>query len=95
VRFGEIATLRWNDIDFENGIIHILSKGGGSHQVYITDEVKTMLEERKRQAGDDASNLVFPDRHGKIQKSVSDTFDRVINDLGWNENTATAKSRLS
>jgi integrase len=88
MRFGEIATLRWNDIDFENGIIHILSpKGGESRQVYITDEIKAMLEERKRQAGDDASNLVFPDRNGKIQNSVSDTFDRVINDLGWNENT--------
>ncbi|HDL07606.1 MAG TPA: site-specific integrase [Desulfobacteraceae bacterium] len=89
MRFGEIAAMKWNDIDFENGIIHILSpKSGESRQVYITDEVKAMLEERKMQAGDDASNLVFPDRHGKIQKSVSDTFDRVINDLGWNENTA-------
>ena len=89
MRFGEIATLKWDDINFENGVIYILSsKGGESRQVYITDEVKTMLEERKRQAGDDASNLVFPDRNGKIQKSVSDTFKRVINDLGWNKKTA-------
>lgn len=89
MRFGEIAAMKWNDIDFENGIIHILSpKNGESRQVYITDEVKTMLEKRKGQAGDNASNLVFPDRNGKIQKSVSDTFDRVINDLSWNDNVA-------
>ena len=54
-------------------------------QAYFTAEIKAMLEERKRQAKDDASPLVFPDRNGRLQKSVSDTFDRVINELGWNK----------
>jgi integrase len=85
LRFGEIASLTWADIDFTHGIIHIRSpKSGESRQAFMTPQVKSMLMARKSPQIENGS-LVFPDRNGQRQKGVSNAFERAVETLGFNQ----------
>ena len=81
LRFGEIAKLALVDLDFTHGIIQVRDPKGESRQAYMTEEIKTMLLQRKptRPAG-----LVFPSRCGGRQASVSKAYDRAVGRLGFN-----------
>ncbi len=71
LRFGEIANLRWADIDFKNETIHIKDpKGGEDRRAYMTPQVKEMLLERVTPEAM-PTDLIFPDANGKPKKSVS------------------------
>lgn len=82
-RFDEVAKLKWQDIDFDNGIIHLEGKNSETRQAYMTDDIKAILESR---------NSGIPDEHifknrktgGKINK-VSHAYRRTIEALGLNE----------
>jgi integrase len=93
LRFGEVAGLTWGRMDFDNGTIFVDGKGGRSRHVFMTDEVRTMLEGRKEGQGNDA--LLFPDaRHGGVQKKLSSVFFRVLKDLGWNDHVTDPRQRI-
>jgi len=47
---------------------------------YMNDEVKAMFEAKKE---GEPNELVFKDRKGK---KISNTFNKVVNALGFNEN---------
>ncbi len=85
LRFGEIAKLRWADIDFGNGIIHIKDpKGGEDRHVYMTPHVKEMLQERMPPEAR-PTDLVFPDAKGRPKRAVSKAFFKAVDRLGLNE----------
>lgn len=84
LRFGEIATLAWSDIDFEHGMLTLRStntKSGRTRHLPLTDDVVAMLKSRPRR-----NILVFPGQSGGVQAQVSDTFNRVVEELGFNAN---------
>ncbi len=85
LRFGEIANLKWADIDFENETIHIKDpKGGEDRHVYMTPQVKEMLSDRMTPEAR-PTDLIFPDVNGKPKKAVSRAFFRAVERLGFNE----------
>jgi integrase len=91
LRFGEIAALRWKDVDCTHDVIHITNpKSGESRQAFMTDEIKAVFLNRKADPGD----LVFPDRNGKKQKAASQLFVRAVSRLGLNAGIEDRKHRI-
>ncbi len=83
LRAGEIWALIWADVDFENASLYIRDpKNKNSRHAYMTEEVKGMLFRRFN--GQHKTAFVFPARDGGKRKSVPDTFERVVRDLGLN-----------
>jgi len=94
LRFGEIAALRWGDLDFKNGIIHVRDpKGGESRQAFMTQTVSEMLADRIPDEVN-PSDLVFSGRGGVRQKSVSKAFFRAVESLGLNEGIEDPRERI-
>lgn len=91
LRAGEIFGLERGDLDIERGVITIRgtsmkagtrTKSGKTRPAIMTEAVKAMLARRVHGQHHD---LVFPDRDGKKTAAVSDTFKRVVADLGFNK----------
>jgi len=79
-------------MDLDNGTIFVDGKGGRSRHVFMTDEVRSMLQGRYEGQGNDT--LLFPDaRHGGVQKKLSSVFFRVLKDLGWNDQVTDPRQR--
>lgn len=82
LRFGEIARLRFGDINFDEMSIFIAeSKSGRSRYAVMTDEVRdalAMLDAGKK------SDLLFPSRTGGIMNQASSAFFRAVDRLKLN-----------
>jgi integrase len=91
-RFDEMAKLRWQDVDFQNGLIHIEGKNNQTRQAFMTPDVKEMLEGRK---GGMPSEILFKNRKDgcKINK-VSHAFWRTIEFLGFNKGITDAAQKV-
>ncbi len=92
MRAGEAFALQWADVDIDKGIITLRdTKNGKTRHCIMTSTVKDMFMER----GPGAKNeLVFSStKGGKIGK-ISKTFDRVVADLGLNNNIDDRRHRL-
>ncbi len=84
MRYGELASLTWPDIDFNNGIIVVKdTKNGFTRNAFLTQATTVMLQLRKETETE--SNLVFPNRLGGLQSELSHTFNRVVKSIGLNE----------
>lgn len=93
LRAGEIFSLTWADLDFGNAVITLRdTKSGKTRQVPMTSTVQTMLETRKAQAADKA--LVFPSEKGGRMVQVSETFNRVVAALGFNEGVEDRRQKV-
>ncbi len=74
--------LTWGCIGFQNGGIFLLdTKSGKNRTVYMTNQVKEMLSAR---TVGNPTDLVFQARKGSKIKEVSNAFDKVIEELGFN-----------
>jgi integrase len=63
MRRGELFKLRWDDIDFDRGFIHLRDPKGGKDQVIpLNQAAREVLESHPR---DDDSPFVFPGRGGR------------------------------
>jgi integrase len=81
LRFGEVAALRWIDVDIHNGQGHLKdTKSNKNRPFFLTDSVKAMFARRKLK-GVNPEQLVFPDKNGREQEKISKTFQRVVDDL--------------
>ncbi|MRS04778.1 site-specific integrase, partial [bacterium] len=94
LRAGEIFNLKGQDLDFENGLIHIADpKNKESRKAFITKDVKAALMKRKPESPD---GHVFTDRwHGGKVIHVSSLFWRVIKDLGFNDGIKDPRQRIT
>lgn len=64
LRRGEIFRLKWSDIDFEKGFIHLHdTKGGKSHIIPLNPSARDILENVERTE----SPYVFPGRNGGLR----------------------------
>jgi len=67
MRRGELFELRWNDIDFERGFIHIRDpKGKADQKIPLNDAAREVLESQERSK----SPYVFPGRGGKKRVDI-------------------------
>lgn len=84
MRFNEIVSLTWSDIDLTNNIIQIRdSKHGDTRQSYMTQEISTLFV-NKNCAERKPTDLLFPNARGEKQKKVSHSFMRTVTALGFN-----------
>jgi len=67
MRRGEIFKLRWQDIDFDRGFIHIKApKGGVDQKIPMNISARKILEGQPREF-----DLVFPGRDGKMRTDLN------------------------
>jgi integrase len=68
MRRGELFKLKWNDVDFHRGFIHIREpKGGKSQKIPLNSNARILLEEIPEQN----SEYIFPARGGGPRKSIT------------------------
>ncbi len=95
IRSGEMAALRWPDIDFDHELITIRDpKNGVSRQVFMTANIKSMLERRFNQDETPTDHLVFPDRKGEQRKRVSKQFEWLAAKLDLNKDIDDPRQKL-
>ena len=106
LRFGEIAKLRWERVDLENGIIHVDGKNGETRESYLDNEELVEMFERRKEAFDSTPHarksdksvrgLVFPGPvHGGIMKDIPDIFMKTVEELGFNDGYEDARQKLT
>lgn len=82
MRFGEIASLRWQHVNTNRREILVIDpKNTESRGVYMTDTVQQMIQEMEKGR---PADLVFPSRKGGQMSSISKTYARAVADLGLN-----------
>ncbi len=96
MRFGEIASLTWQDIDFQNDIITIKDPKNNTGRVaYITQGLKDMLmDKQRREKPENLGDLVFKDKNGNRLIGVSKTYDRSVNKLGLNDGITDPRDKV-
>ncbi len=83
MRFGEIASLRWQHIDIKTRTIKVMDpKNSENRMVFMTDAIFEMFEGLEKEKPD---KLVFPSRVGGIQSDASHSFHRSVDELGLND----------
>lgn len=74
MRRGELFNLRWEDLDLENGFIHIQApKGGTSQKIPMNEAARELLEALPRSS----SIYVFPGKDGGRLKNIQPTLQRI------------------
>jgi integrase len=101
MRFGEIASLRWQHINLNNREILVVDpKNSETRPVFMTEEVERLFQSMEKGA---PNNLVFPSRQRRkangdalprIQESVSNVFDKVVSNIGLNEGITDRRMRV-
>ncbi|MBR4607617.1 MAG: site-specific integrase [Lachnospiraceae bacterium] len=90
LRFGEIASLCWEDCDFEGGRMLIRDpKARANRFAFMTSRVRKMFEDR----GIRSQGLIFTDAKGNKIDRVSKTFRRVADEL-FNQKVEDARLKV-
>jgi integrase len=75
MRKGEIFKLRWQDVDFERGFIHIRDpKGGPDQKIPLNDAARQVFEEHPRS---EESEFVFPGRDQQARRNTHKQVNRI------------------
>jgi integrase len=91
MRFGEIISLRWEDVDFSAGIIHIRDAKSGSRAAHLSADAAAMLQERCIQP----VGLIFPTKAGtQVIGRGGNTFSRVVENLEMNKGITDRRQRV-
>ena len=78
LRRGEIFSLQWENVDLNNGLIHLRNtKGGKDETIPISDEAQKILRKAKRILPIRNCVYVFPNRTGKRRTSFGNTWTRI------------------
>ena len=93
LRFGEIASLTWQDIDFENEDIYIRDpKAGVNRKAFFINQVREMLKRRHAKPHASAERL-FSTIDGSKLVQVSKTFRRIAAEM-FNEEVADPRQKV-
>ena len=95
LRFSEIATLTWEDIDLYNEVIQIRDAKGGSRQSFMNKPIKDMLTALKGKQKYKKNDLIFPDKKGRRQLHISRSFWKTVKELGFNEGVTDKRYNVS
>ncbi len=92
LRAGEIFSLTWGDVDMERGVLILRdTKSGKTRAAYMTEAVTTMLAGMERRGHND---LVFLSANGGRIVQVSETFNRVVAALGFNNGVTDSRQKV-
>ncbi|HUU30076.1 MAG TPA: site-specific integrase [archaeon] len=91
MRAGEIFKLTWDCVDLERGTLFLKdTKGSRNRAVYMTEQVKNMLIERKGTG----TGYVFKDRNGGKFEKTSNVFWKTIKRLKFNEGVTDTRDKV-
>lgn len=94
LRAGEIHGLTWGDVNLDAGTLYIRDpKNKVSRHAHITPEIRAVLV-RRGADGMNRPDYVFPARDGGQRRWVSDTFERVVDALGFNDGIEDTRQRV-
>lgn len=97
-RASEIFNLKWQDIDFQNGLMTLRdTKNTETRYAPMTKVVKEMLKRRmpaEKPEEIDPNAYVFTDEDGQKIKEVSNSFQRVVDRLGFNNGVTDSRQRV-
>jgi len=91
LRFGEVAHLKWSDIDYERGLLLIRDAKAGTRRAFLTEQTAEMLKNRIQ---GEPYDLIFPSRDGSVMKQISNSFIRTVNELGLNDGIDDRRQKL-
>lgn len=90
LRFGEIASLRWEDCNFERGMILIRDpKARVNRYAFMTKRVREVLA----QIGLQPSGLIFPDKNDNVRDRIPKSFRHIADEM-FNQNTDDPRLRV-
>lgn len=91
LRATEIFALQGQGIDAVAGVLHFRAKGGQQQHVHVDEAIIAMLADYERSPGEH----VFQARDGgPLLYGISETFDRVVADLGFNEGVTDSRRKV-
>lgn len=92
LRAGEIFSLTWGDVDMERGVLILRdTKSGKTRAAYMTEAVAAMLAGMERRGHND---LVFLSANGGRIVQISETFNRVVAALGFNNGVTDPRQKV-
>ena len=97
-RASEIFNLKVQDIDFQSGLITLRdTKNTETRYAPMTEAVREML--KRRMPSDDEKQIdpnayIFTDEDGGKIKEVSNSFERVVDRLGFNDGVTDTRQRV-
>ena len=91
LRFGEIASLTWQDVDLERSVLTIRDAKAGSRYAFLTEQTVEMFRSRIQTK---PSDYVFQRRGGRKMREISHTFYRAVDDLKLNEGIDDPRLRI-
>ena len=78
LRRGELFSLRWDDVDLDNGWIYLLdTKGGKDNYLPVSDEAICVLKKAMKLKPYDSCQIVFPNRYGHKRTTIGQTWRRI------------------
>jgi len=91
--FGEVASLTWQDIDFNNGIIYIKDpKNRKSRVAYMMEGIKELLLAKKKNSNSNA--LVFTAQNNSKIINVPNSFEKAVKRLGLNKDVTDPRDKV-
>lgn len=79
MRFGEISSLTWRDVDFERGIITIRNPKSKKNRVaFMSSHIRDVLETK---SSNGTAGLVFKDENGNRVGRISNVYRQVADEL--------------
>ena len=92
LRAGEIFALTWGDVDMERGVLILRdTKSGKTRAAYLTEAVAAMLAGMERRGHND---LVFLSANGGRIVQITETFNRVVAALGFNNGVTDPRQKV-
>jgi len=93
MRFGEIASLTWQDIDFDNGIIYIKDPKNRTGRVaYMTEGVKKLLLNKKKNTNGNNNFVFYTEINNR--KYAPDAFKNAVKRLGLNNDVTDPRNKV-
>jgi len=91
LRFGEVAHLKWSDVDYDRGLLLIRDAKNGTRHAFLTEQAAEMLMNRIQ---GEPYERVFPAKDGGVMPRISPTYHRVVKELGLNNGIDDRRQKL-
>ena len=92
LRASEIFRLNWGCVHIERRCLLLMdTKGDINRTVYMTNEVERVFSQKDP---DEPSFLVFTSQKGDIIKEISNTFARIIDEVGFNDGIEDSRHKV-